>query len=126
MLKTIIKVTEQFGRGVYADQNITAGQWIECAEILALNTADTVQVNNTDLKCYTFTLDETSDCLVLGNGELYNHSDNPNVEYKLINLNGRNQMVFKALKDITNGDQLLIDYNGDGPAHANYCVNLIK
>lgn len=126
MLKTQIKFTEEFGRGIYADQEIKSGQWVECAEILALNDQDTVMVNNTELKCYTFKLDDNSDCLVLGNGELYNHSDNPNVSYRLLHINGRSQMVFKAIKNIQKNDQLFIDYNEDGPTNAEYCVNLIK
>ena len=126
MLKTQIKFTEEFGRGIYADQEIKAGQWIECAEVLALNDQDTVMINNTALKCYTFKFGDNSDCLVLGNGELYNHSDNPNVSYSLIHINGRSQMVFRAVKDIKKNEQLFIDYNEDGQTNVNYCVNLFK
>jgi SET domain-containing protein len=126
---TTVKVTDQYGRGVYATDNIDSGRWIECAEVLALNEADTALVNNTDLKDYTFKFDDKTDCLVLGNGEIYNHAGNPNVSYTLMNINSRFQMVFKAIKDIKVGEQLFIDYNSDVPnstVEKNYSVNLLK
>lgn len=124
-----VKVTDQYGRGVYAADNIDSGKWIECAEVLVLSEVDTTSVNNTDLKDYTFKFDDNTDCLVLGNGEIYNHSDHPNVSYTLININGRFQMVFKAVSDIKAGEQLFIDYNSDVPNSTNeknYSVNLLK
>jgi SET domain-containing protein len=49
----------------------------------------------------------------LGNGELYNHSTQPNVAYELINLNGRKQMYFTTLRDIKPDEQLFINYQAD-------------
>lgn len=120
-MKTYIKLTEQYGRGVYASKSLTEGEVVEIAEVLLLDSHDTFTINRmTKLKDYTFTVNEyngieilNEDCLVLGNGELYNHSDNPNVKYELINLNGRKQMYFTALRDIKPDEQLFIDYNAD-------------
>ncbi len=120
-MKTYIKMTEEFGRGVYAEKSITEGEVVEIAEVLLLSEQDTWAVNQTGLKDYTFVVSENldytftdnQDCLVLGNGELYNHSQEPNVKYELINLNGRKQMYFTALRDIKPDEQLFIDYNAD-------------
>jgi hypothetical protein len=114
-------MTEEFGRGVYANQPIHSGEWIETAEILLLSEDDTFRVNSTALKDYTFVVEEdikyeyinNQDCLVLGNGELYNHSNEPNASYELVHLNGRKQMVFKALREIEHNEQIFIDYNAD-------------
>ena len=119
-------MTEEFGRGVYAERSITEGEVVEIAEVLLLNESDSWRVQYTELKDYTFVVEEgdhyseevgiglyDKHCLVLGNGELYNHSDTPNVKYELINLNGRKQMYFTALRDIKPDEQLFIDYNAD-------------
>jgi len=108
-----IKVTPEFGRGLYASHTIYHAQTIETAEVLVLNQSDTEVVNTTDLRYYTFKYDDTRDCLVLGNGEIFNHSDEPNVSYKLMDIEGRKQMCFIALKRINRGEQLFIDYKAD-------------
>lgn len=137
-MKTYIKMTEEFGRGVYAERSITEGEVVEIAEVLILSEIDTLRVNETALKDYTFVVNENvdytihgnNDCLVLGHGELYNHSDTPNVKYDLINLNGRKQMYFTALRDIKPDEQLFIDYNADTKKRVNvgedkYTTNMI-
>jgi SET domain-containing protein len=74
---------------------------------------DTEIVNKTDLQYYKFKYNDKQDCLVLGDAELFNHSPDPNVGYKLINFDGRKIMAFYALKPIPEYTQLFIDYNGD-------------
>ena len=108
-----IKVSPEFGRGLYATRKIYAGELIEACEILTLSPADTVVVNTTDLKWYTFVFDEHRDCLVLGNGEIFNHSDDANVRYRLMPHKDRFMMVFISDKDIEEGEQLFIDYTAD-------------
>lgn len=108
-----IKVTEEFGRGLYADKNIYADEVVCRCEILVLDAADTAVVNNTSLRWYTFKFTDTSDCLVLGEGELFNHADSPNVSYRLIDFDGRKVMEFRALMDIPVYHQLFIDYSAD-------------
>lgn len=110
-----VKTSEKFGRGVYSTKLILQGQWIEICEILELDIKDSILVSNTALKNYTFKLDLNRDCLVLGHGELYNHSDTPNVSYRLLNLDGRAMMVFKALRTIQPDEQLFTDYRQDDP-----------
>ena len=110
-----VLMTEQFGRGVYAERKLDKGASIMYCETLPLSQIDTVKVNDTELKHYTFVFDaETNrDCLVLGDGEIFNHSDTPNARYYLQNLNGRFLMVFRTTKEIDKDEQIFIDYNAD-------------
>lgn len=112
---TEVKMTVEFGRGLYATRKIYANEIIEVCEILVLSPNDSNKVNDTDLKYYTFVFNAKSgqDCLVLGNGEIFNHSDNPNVKYDLVRYGARFKMVFCSVKDIEIGEQLFTDYNRD-------------
>src|SRR5665213_853956 len=108
-------MTKEFGRGLYATRAIYANEIVEVAEILVLSQEDTIKVNETDLKWYTFVYDKAAgqDCLVLGNGEIFNHSNTPNVKFSLVQYGSRLKMVFTSTKDIPEGEQLFIDYESD-------------
>lgn len=115
-MKTQVTIFKGMGRGVVVaagDYFIPSNSKIMVCEILVLSTKDTVVVNTTDLQHYTFKYNKTQDCLVLGDGEIFNHSDTPNVSYRLKNKYGRKVMVFTALRDLFPGEQLFIDYNAD-------------
>lgn len=117
-----IKKTKKYGRGVYTKKEIKKGTIIEVCEILVLSQKDTKLVNKTDLKYYVFKYNKNQDCIVLGNGEIFNHADNPNVSFKLKN----NKMIFKALKNIKKNEQLFTNYNEDVEVNINkYTKNLI-
>jgi hypothetical protein len=110
-------------------QPIKKGSWVEVADILVLNANDTKTVLTTELRDYTFTFDDDKECLVLGIGELFNHSDDANVSYELIDLNGRKRMVFIAKRDINKAEQLFIDYSADlreGETKQSYTVNMYE
>ncbi len=111
-----IKVTPEMGRGVYASKNLMSGDSIVC-DILLLSPEDTKKVNETDLQFYTFRVNDLQDCLVLGIGELFNHTDKANVDYSLQEIDGRMQMVFKVNRFIPKDEQLFINYAAD--AHIN-------
>lgn len=121
-----LKVTDEFGRGLYASELIKANSIIMQCEILVLSTTDTPIVNSTDLQWYTFVYNDKQDCLVLGLGEIFNHSDTANVSYNLIDYNGRKVMQFLALQDIQIDTQLFINYSKDSKIEADkYTVNLM-
>jgi uncharacterized protein len=124
-----IKQTQEFGRGLYATADIKVGQVIFAAELLVLSPEDTVKVNQTDLQYYTFVYNETQDCLVLGDGELFNHSDTANIGYRLEDYDGPNSrkiMIFYAIQDIPQHDQLFTDYNQDTKVNTDsYKVSLL-
>lgn len=111
--KYYVMNTVEFGRAIFAETDLKKGDVICYCEVLVLNEKDTKIVNTTDLQWYTFTFNDTQDCLVLGDGEIFNHSDDANTEYELINLNNRPMMVYRVIKDIKRNEQLFIDYNAD-------------
>ena len=102
-----------FGRGVVAVDYINEGTLLETCPVLPLTTEDTVKVNETSLKQYTFVFDKEKkqDCLVMGLGELYNHCDSPNVGYRLDPV--ARTMEFYTLCPIAKGEQMFIDYRKD-------------
>lgn len=126
-----VQMIEGMGRGVIAERDILMGEIVTNCELLVLSCEDTIRVNETDLKWYTFTFDAElkKDCLVLGDGEIFNHSDEANVLYGLIDWNGRKLMRFQASRDIKKGEQLFIDYRADVDDVQNvletYITNLI-
>jgi SET domain-containing protein len=124
-----VQMIDGMGRGIIAERDIKRGEVITNCELLVLSPEDTVKVNETDLKWYTFTFNaETKqDCLVMGDGEIFNHDDDANVLYGLIEFNGRKLMGFQACRDIKRGEQLFIDYGADVKKVdiEGYTINLI-
>lgn len=108
-----IKVVPEMGRGVFATKDIPSMSHVETCELLVLSPDDSELLACTELQYYTFTFNEVQDCLVMGNGEMFNHSNTPNVLYKLADLDGRKVMVFATVRPIMAGEQLFIDYNAD-------------
>jgi SET domain-containing protein len=117
---TAVKLFPDMGRGVISlltlKQEDVGMILMEC-ELLVLDKNDTTKVNETELKHYTFKYTDDQDCLVLGQGEIFNHSDTPNVSYSLRDVveNGetRQLMIFKLQRPVKRGEQLFIDYNAD-------------
>lgn len=113
-----IGVSQEMGRGLYAIKDIEKYETIAIFEILLLSPKDTMTLENTDLRFYTFKVSDVQDCLVLGDGELFNHSDNANVNYELIEQDSRLKMIFTANKQIKFGEQLFINYESDADVDA--------
>ena len=124
-----VQIVEGMGRGIIAERDIKKGEVITNCELLVLSPEDTVKVNETDLKWYVFTFDKNKkqDCLVMGDGEIFNHDDDANTLYGLIDWNGRKLMRFQACRDIKRGEQLFIDYGADVKKVdiEGYTINLI-
>jgi len=99
------------GKGVFTHQDIKKGDWFEVAPVLLLKEPYAVEL---DPLFYEW--DEETWALAMGFGSFYNHSASPNVEYYLGTLyRCRSVPVigFKALRDIKEGEELSINYNGD-------------
>lgn len=125
-----IKLTHDMGRGIFANFDINEGETICYCELLVLSENDTKIVNSTDLQYYTFKYNDTQDCLVLGDGEIFNHDDNSSVAYGLVEISdsigSRTLMMFTAKRDIKQGEQLFINYNDDIKVNTDsYTVNLV-
>ncbi len=96
------------GRGVYADKHYAKGEVIERCPIIFVPYRE-IRPDGI-LIYYVFDLGEGRHGVVLGHGMLYNHSDEPNTTYGLV----RKSMVFRALRAIKRGEELVIDYD-NGP-----------
>lgn len=121
-----INTSPEYGRGLYAAHDLLEGKVLFQCELLVFSPDDTIKVNQTDLKYYTFKYSDNQDCLVLGLGEIFNHDDKANIGYKLIDIQDRKVMLFYTLRDIKQDEQLFIDYTSDTKVDASsYTVNMI-
>jgi SET domain-containing protein len=122
-----IKTTPEMGRGLYSVSGFEPHKILFTAELLVLSEQDTKTVNTTDLKYYVFKYNETQDCLVLGDAELFNHDISPNIGYKLMDFDDRKVMCFYTLRQIKEHEQLFIDYAADEKVNVdNYTINMIR
>jgi hypothetical protein len=71
-MKYVIKQNQEYGRYIESIKTISRGEIVSVCELLVLSQVDTVSVNKTELQYYTFSYNETQDCLVLGDGEIFN------------------------------------------------------
>jgi uncharacterized protein len=92
------------GRGVFATRRYIKGQLVE--------RCPTVEVPDSEvsgrLDDYVYaSVKDGNVLIVLGYGMLYNHSDDPNVEYVQ---EEPSVITFRALRTVTAGEELTIDY----------------
>jgi len=107
-----VKKTRDKGLGVYALKNFKKGEVIENAPILTFNSKGRKILEKTILSHYVYPWRSTrAAALVLGYGSIYNHSFSPNADWKQ-NFK-TNVMVYRAIKDIKKGEEILINYNGE-------------
>lgn len=101
------------GRGVRAGRAITCGEVIESASVVVLSAQEWELVEQTVLGQFAFRWDEAegSVAIALGQGSFLNHSYAPNVASDK-DVRGR-RIVFSAVRDISPGEELTINYNGD-------------
>ena len=92
------------GYGVFANKDYKEGDIVEINRFLEF--VD----NKTGLQDYVFRshLDKTKNIIVLGNGSIFNHHDNNNVNYYFMGDKGF--FIYKANKDIKKGDEMYINY----------------
>jgi uncharacterized protein len=106
------------GRGVFASRPFRSGEVIEiCPVVLLPGITDENQLGG--MKNYVFLWCESENvmAIALGYGSLYNHDSKPNAKFTF--RVARNEIVFRAVRHITPGEQILIDYGWD---EADYSV----
>lgn len=101
------------GRGVFAARDIARGELIERAPVLVLPPSDADAVDDTMLQPYLYEWgsDGESRGLPLGYGAVYNHSLEPNAWVEMDY--DRAEMSVIALRDIGQGEEILVNYNGE-------------
>jgi SET domain-containing protein len=111
--RTRVDVSPVGGRGVFALEAIAAGEDIEVAPVLLVKADEIDALNRTPLRDYWFGWGDDGDAAVaLGHGSLYNHAADPNCEY--LAHYAVDALIFRARRDIEAGEELTIDYTGDG------------
>jgi len=111
--KTIaVKQTAKKGRGVFALKDFKAGETIESCPVINITPAERKRLEKTIFNYYIYPWRSTrSGCLVLGYGSIYNHSFEPNADWKQ-NFK-TNCMIYRAIKPIKKGKEILVNYNGE-------------
>jgi SET domain-containing protein len=96
-------------RGVFAGQAFRPGQVIEVCPVIVLS-AETREETLGDLRQYVFQWGKAGDrlAIALGYGSLYNHSPDPNAEF--LPRHARGEVIFRAVRAIAAGEQIVIDY----------------
>lgn len=93
------------GRGVYATDDITKGDVVEEAPYIQV---DKESIKGSPLMDYVFKIDDTTYAVALGYASLFNHRNQPNVDWKIDTVD---QVIrFTALTDLNSGDELYISY----------------
>jgi len=116
--KLKVKTTRKKGRGVFANRKIKKGEIIEVAPVIVLSRREAKTLNDLPLSshCYQWGNNREKTALVLGFGCLYNHSYDPNATYR--HRFEKQEIVFRALKDIRCGEEITHNYNGDPKSQA--------
>jgi hypothetical protein len=96
------------GRGIFANRKIEAGETFEICPTMDLLDADVAG----RLGDYVLKSSEDEDVVVLmfGWGMLYNHSEEPNAEYRQHDVD---EIAFVALRDIEPDEEITISYGDD-------------
>ncbi|OLN32776.1 SET domain-containing protein [Desulfosporosinus metallidurans] len=110
MRPIIMKNTEKYGRGIFANRNIKKGEFIEEAPVIVISKTEWKLMKKSVLSNYVFRWGEDK-ALALGYGSLYNHSYTPNARY-LTNIE-KQSIDFYAREDIQEKEEITVNYNGD-------------
>lgn len=101
----------EFNRGVFASVDIKKGTLFHQAPVIAYPNEEHEHIEKTLLADYAFEYGIGRSAILLGYGMLFNHSYTPNADYE-INFDNHT-FDFFAYKDIKQGEEVFINYNGD-------------
>lgn len=107
-----VRKTKNKGRGVFALKNFSSGEIIERCPVIKITPKERKKCNGTIFSDYIYPWRSTlSGSLVLGFGSIYNHSFNPNADWKQNFKTGH--MVYRAIKPIKKNEEITVNYNGE-------------
>lgn len=107
------------GRGVFAAGNIKKGELIETCPVIKISEEDPSNTPDGILITYFYYLGKKKQgqFLALGFGSIYNHTRNPNAQYKI---NQKEEIIdFTALCDIKKDSEITVNYNYANPKDKN-------
>ena len=117
---TEVRMSPLHGYGVFAVRDIAKGEIVE--ECYYLRLGAKWHAMDEVLKDYVFKWSRRmtqASAVVLGNGMIYNHSDDPNMGYKQ-SIKDK-VFTFFSIKDVAKDEELLISYGQDS-----YAIQRIK
>lgn len=104
------------GRGVFANQNYSVGDIIEICPTIKQKEKEVVgHIND-----YVFSFDSEYNLIGFGYCSMYNHKDNPNANWEVLN---ENQIQIKVAKPIHKGEEIFVSY---GEEYFNQRAHLIQ
>ncbi len=101
------------GRGIVAGRRFREGELIERIPVIVIPAQEWELVGTSVLSafCFSWGDDGEATAIALGHGSLFNHSYEPNA---FAELRMRQMLIeFCALRDIAEGEEITINYNGD-------------
>jgi uncharacterized protein len=101
----------EFNRGVFATEDIPKGTLIHEAPVVPYPNVEHILIQETALADYVYEYGKNHSAVVLGYGMLFNHSFTPNATYD-INFD-QHTFDYYAYRDITAGEEIFINYNGE-------------
>lgn len=109
--KIEVKSSPIHGLGVFATDFIKKGEIIEECPVITITNVEATISNILIRYRFLFPVkDPVEQCIPLGYGCIYNHSDNNNATW----VDGRYRMFnFVAIKDILPGEEICTRYGGD-------------
>jgi uncharacterized protein len=107
-----VRQTTEKGRGVFATRRIAAGRLIEEAPVVVIPNDELPYLDRIALQDYYFLWgpDDRAGAIAFGLCSICNHSVEPNCEQ--IRRYDTQTMCLVALRDIDEGEELTINYNG--------------
>ncbi|MBX9785191.1 MAG: SET domain-containing protein-lysine N-methyltransferase [Chitinophagaceae bacterium] len=113
LLSLYIDESKGRGRGVFISEQLDAGTVVEIAPVIVMSAGDRLHLDATKLHDYIFEWgeDRKQCAMALGWIPVYNHSSNANCEYFMDFEEAA--MFLKTVRDVQQGEELTINYNGD-------------
>jgi uncharacterized protein len=104
---------ESKGRGVFTSSPISTGDLIEVCPVIVIPKMELPIIHKTILHDYYFLWGEQMDdcAIALGYGSIYNHTTHANADFILDLENNTIDIV--AIKDISPGTEITINYHGE-------------
>ena len=109
-------ISDKKGRGAFAKKSIKKRAVIDVAFVVPIPNQEYKKINKTILYNYCYIWEdpkhkpEFTNAITLSISQFINHSFEPNVKYMYDYKN--NAIEFSAIRDISKGEELLVNYNG--------------
>jgi len=125
-LNVYVEDTPARGRGVFARRRIVRDEVIERSPVIIIPEKQWGGLTETVLSNYVFDWGENDEhaCVALGYVSIYNHSYKPNAS--LTECLGDGVMEVVALRDIEVGEQIFVNYNGDGGGNEELWFDVVE